>query len=55
MTTDKRLLSDFRNLINSPPTSFLASPHKDDLRTWAAVVLGPPDTAWNGAALCLNM
>ncbi|KAH0571955.1 Ubiquitin-conjugating enzyme E2 [Spironucleus salmonicida] len=54
-TTDKRLMSDFRNLVQSAPEHFLASPRKEDLRSWAAVILGPPDTPWEGAALCLEI
>lgn len=52
---EKRLISDFKNLVQSKPSSYMASPYKDDIRKWAAVILGPEDTPWQGAALCLSM
>lgn len=48
-------MSDFRNIQSSKPTSFLASPFKDNMKKWAAVIMGTPDSAWEGAALCLDM
>jgi len=48
-------MTDYRNMRNSPPESILASPYRDDLFTWAAVVLGPPDTPWENAVLRLEM
>ena len=52
---DKRLMSDFKNIVQQNGTTFMASPFKDNLRKWAAVILGPKETAWDGAALCLSM
>ena len=33
----------------------MASPFKDNMRRWAAVIIGPSETAWEGAALCLSV
>ncbi|CAL5970436.1 Ubiquitin-conjugating_enzyme E2 [Hexamita inflata] len=52
---EKRLMTDFKNLVSSQPKSFMASPFKDNIKRWAAVILGPEDTAWTGAALCLSI
>ena len=48
-------MSDFKNLVSQQSKTFMASPFKENLRKWAAVILGPEDTAWAGAALCLSL
>ena len=52
---ERRLMSDFKNLVSSSPKGYMASPFKDNLKKWAAVILGPEDSAWAGAALCLTL
>lgn len=52
---DKRLMSDFKNIQRDKQKQCTASPYKDNIRRWAAVMLGPEGTAWEGAALCLSM
>jgi ubiquitin-protein ligase len=52
---DKRLMSDFKNIGRSSNSTFVASPFKDNLRKWAAVIIGPEETAWANAALCLTL
>ena len=33
----------------------MALPFKNNLRKWAAVILGPEESVWDGAAICLSM
>lgn len=48
-------MTDYRNMRDGPPEAILASPYRDDLFLWAAVVLGPVDTPWENAVLRLEM
>lgn len=48
-------MTDFKNIVKEQPKYYSASPFKEDIKKWAAVILGPEGTAWEGAALCLSM
>ena len=52
---DKRLLGDFKQLMQQRSTGFVASPFKESVRKWAAIILGPEETEWAGAVLCLSL
>eukprot|EP00768_Dysnectes_brevis_P000662 gnl/Dysnectes_brevis/1145_a1279_4518.p1 GENE.gnl/Dysnectes_brevis/1145_a1279_4518~~gnl/Dysnectes_brevis/1145_a1279_4518.p1 ORF type:complete len:182 (-),score=44.09 gnl/Dysnectes_brevis/1145_a1279_4518:55-600(-) len=51
----RRILRDFKNFIRDPPDGVMASPYKDNMMHWAAVILGPEDTVWEGATLRLDI
>lgn len=52
---EKRLMMDFKNIMSEKSKQYAASPFKDNIKKWAAVIMGPEGTAWEGAALCLSM
>ena len=45
----KRLLAEYRQLVNKPDPNFVAAPaDMNDLFVWHFIIKGPPDTAWEG-------
>ena len=52
---EKRLMQDFKSLSKDTSKTCTAAPYKDDIKKWAAVILGPENTAWEGAVLCLSL
>lgn len=51
----KRLLADFKTISQAPPENILASPYEDDLFKWAAIIIGPADTCWEGTIIRIEM
>ncbi|KAF2423521.1 ubiquitin conjugating enzyme, partial [Tothia fuscella] len=46
----KRIMSEWRNLMESPPPWTIAAPAGDDLGRWRGFILGPPHTPYSGGA-----
>eukprot|EP00930_Biecheleria_cincta_P023149 TRINITY_DN16757_c0_g1_i2.p1 TRINITY_DN16757_c0_g1~~TRINITY_DN16757_c0_g1_i2.p1 ORF type:complete len:195 (+),score=21.68 TRINITY_DN16757_c0_g1_i2:59-586(+) len=57
MATDarRRLLRDLKQLQSDPPQGVSASPLKDDIMNWTAVMFGPDDTPWEGGTFTLDV
>lgn len=55
--TIKRLLSELQEYNSSPPPGLLhlAPASDDDLLAWEAHLTGPPDTAWHGESVQLQL
>jgi len=51
----RRLLRDFKQVTANAPEGISASPVGDNLFKWTAIVLGPPDTPWEGGVWKLDM
>ncbi|KAE8304757.1 Ubiquitin-conjugating enzyme E2 (E3-independent) [Giardia duodenalis] len=54
-TAQKRLILDYKAIASSPPENIIASPYKDDLFRWAAIIIGPSQTPWEGAVIRLEL
>ena len=51
-----RLMSDLKAIKQAPPAGCSASPLSDDsLFVWAATILGPSDSAWEGGLFTLRL
>ncbi|TNJ29500.1 Ubiquitin-conjugating enzyme E2 (E3-independent) [Giardia muris] len=53
--SQRRLFLDYQTLVESPPDNIIASPYKDDIYTWAAIIIGPADTPWDGAIIKIHL
>nr|XP_027200425.1 ubiquitin-conjugating enzyme E2 2-like [Dermatophagoides pteronyssinus] len=51
----KRLLRDFRSIVESQPEGVNATPCDNNLLEWEALVFGPDDTCWEGGVFMLSM
>jgi len=51
----RRLIRDLRKLQTDPPQGVSASPAKDDIMCWTAVMFGPDDTPWEGGTFQLEV
>ncbi|XP_042508394.1 ubiquitin-conjugating enzyme E2-17 kDa-like isoform X1 [Macadamia integrifolia] len=51
-----RLMSDLKSIINEPPEGCSASPMSDDnLFVWSATIFGPEETPWEGGVFGLRL
>lgn len=55
VTAQKRLILDYKAIASSPPENIIASPYKDNLFRWAAIIIGPSQTPWEGAVIRLEL
>eukprot|EP00435_Cladocopium_sp_Y103_P020510 s2206_g5.t1 len=51
----RRLMRDLKKLQSDPPQGISASPLKDDIMKWTAVMFGPDDTPWEGGTFQLEV
>ncbi|KAH7826595.1 putative Ubiquitin-conjugating enzyme E2 2 [Monocercomonoides exilis] len=51
----RRLMRDFKNLQQDPPSGITGAPKEDDMMFWNAVIFGPDDTPWEGGTFKLTM
>mmetsp|Transcript_22936 Transcript_22936/g.64410 ORF Transcript_22936/g.64410 Transcript_22936/m.64410 type:complete len:204 (+) Transcript_22936:108-719(+) len=51
----RRLIRDLKKLQTDPPQGISASPVKDDIMSWTAVMFGPDDTPWEGGTFQLEV
>mmetsp|Transcript_21752 Transcript_21752/g.49506 ORF Transcript_21752/g.49506 Transcript_21752/m.49506 type:complete len:176 (-) Transcript_21752:85-612(-) len=51
----RRLIRDLKKLQHDPPQGVSASPMKDDIMCWQAVMFGPDDTPWEGGTFQLEV
>lgn len=54
--TTRRLLKDHLKITKSPPEDgIFASPDKENIMKWEAVIIGPEDTPWEGGTFQLDI
>lgn len=51
----KRLLKDLKKIKNEQREDIAASPEKDNILRWTAVIFGPKDTPWEDGVFRLEM
>ncbi|KAJ5077563.1 ubiquitin-conjugating enzyme e2 2 [Anaeramoeba ignava] len=51
----RRLMRDFQKLQNDPPIGLCASPDKENIMEWTALIFGPEDTPWEGGTFRLSL
>lgn len=51
----RRILHDYRELVNEPVDGVYAFPHDDDIMSWDAIITGPEDTIWEGGVMLLKI
>eukprot|EP00401_Gymnodinium_catenatum_P068738 CAMPEP_0117544230 /NCGR_PEP_ID=MMETSP0784-20121206/45465_1 /TAXON_ID=39447 /ORGANISM="" /LENGTH=169 /DNA_ID=CAMNT_0005341025 /DNA_START=88 /DNA_END=597 /DNA_ORIENTATION=+ len=51
----RRLIRDLKKLQSDPPQGISASPMKDDIMRWTALMFGPDDTPWEGGTFQLEV
>lgn len=47
----KRLMRDFKRLMQDPPAGISGAPQDNNILSWNAVIFGPDDTPWDGGKL----
>ncbi|KAK8452551.1 hypothetical protein SEVIR_5G129325v4 [Setaria viridis] len=47
----KRLMRDFKRLMQDPPAGISGAPQDSNILLWNAVIFGPDDTPWDGDIL----
>uniref|UniRef100_A0A0E0PIC4 UBC core domain-containing protein n=1 Tax=Oryza rufipogon TaxID=4529 RepID=A0A0E0PIC4_ORYRU len=47
----KRLMRDFKRLMQDPPAGISGAPQDNNIMLWNAVIFGPDDTPWDGEPL----
>ena len=51
----KRLLRDYRSIIQNPPTGITAAPREDNILQWDAIIFGPEDTCFAAGTFSLEL
>ena len=51
----KRLQNDYKRLMQEKEFYVYAKPKENNILQWEAVIIGPRDTAWEGATLMLQL
>ncbi|CAL4978287.1 ubiquitin-conjugating enzyme E2 2-like isoform X2 [Panicum virgatum] len=55
----KRLMRDFKRLMQDPPAGISGAPQDNNILLWNAVIFGPDDTPWDGVyadgSICLDI
>lgn len=55
MSTLKRLSSELKEIVNSPPSNCSAGPIGDDMYKWQATIMGPEGTPYHGGIFILRI
>ncbi|KAI5021674.1 hypothetical protein ZWY2020_058404 [Hordeum vulgare] len=51
----KRLMRDFKRLMQDPPAGISGAPQDNNIMLWNAVIFGPDDTPWDGGTFKLTL
>ncbi|KAG2595204.1 hypothetical protein PVAP13_5KG059287 [Panicum virgatum] len=51
----KRLMRDFKRLMQDPPAGISGAPQDNNILLWNAVIFGPDDTPWDGGTFKLTL
>mmetsp|Transcript_14729 Transcript_14729/g.15230 ORF Transcript_14729/g.15230 Transcript_14729/m.15230 type:complete len:154 (+) Transcript_14729:26-487(+) len=54
-STNRRILNDLKHIKKEFEKGIFAEPLKDNLFLWHAIILGPPDSIWEGGCFKLTM
>ncbi|XP_062207566.1 ubiquitin-conjugating enzyme E2 2-like [Phragmites australis] len=51
----KRLMRDFKRLMQDPPAGISGAPQDNNIMLWNAVIFGPEETPWDGGTFKLTL